>query len=138
MIGHPAPQNRGVRTSNHDRSWGSKRWLGRTEFLTRTIRSEPRLESAKPSTRAKWRSSRSACGSVFKNVLDTADIVRDRDISTVRVSSTWILSPDRVQQRPKKGGRVDPPATNNKPLTVQRSRSAPFPSRRTHPRNSHC
>jgi len=32
--------------SNHDRGRGSKRWLGRTEFLTPTINSEPRLESA--------------------------------------------------------------------------------------------
>jgi len=31
---------------NLDRGTGSKRWLGRTEFLTRTIPSEPRLESA--------------------------------------------------------------------------------------------
>ena len=38
----------GVRTSNHDRSKGSKRWLGRTEFLTLTIQSEPRLETRKP------------------------------------------------------------------------------------------
>jgi hypothetical protein len=33
---------------NLDRGKRSKRWLGRTEFLTRTIQSEPRLESAKP------------------------------------------------------------------------------------------
>src|SRR5579863_7202838 len=46
MIGHPAPKTRGVRTSNRDRSWGSKRWLGRTEFLTLKISSEPRLERA--------------------------------------------------------------------------------------------
>ena len=34
MIGPPAPKTKGVRTSNHDPSWGSKRWLGRTECLT--------------------------------------------------------------------------------------------------------
>src|SRR5437763_2165515 len=34
----------------------------------------------KPSTRAKWRSSMSTCRSVLENVLDTADIVRDRDL----------------------------------------------------------
>ena len=39
------------------------------------------MESAKPSPRAKWRSSLSAYRSVFKNVLDTADIVRDGDFS---------------------------------------------------------
>ena len=33
-------------TNNQDRSEGSKRWLGRTESLTLTIPSEPRLESA--------------------------------------------------------------------------------------------
>jgi hypothetical protein len=31
---------------NLDRGKGSKRWLGRTEYLTRTIQSEPRLERA--------------------------------------------------------------------------------------------
>src|SRR5215467_8757577 len=101
MIGHPAPQNRGVRTSNHDRSWGSKRWLGRTEFVTLTIRSEPRLESAKPSTRAKWRSSGSACRSVFKNMLDTADIVRDRDVTPTMQNaspeSPFRLPPDALE-----------------------------------------
>ena len=59
----------GVRTSNHDRSRGSKRWLGRTEFLTLTIQSEPRLESANQSTRAKWRFSLSACGRVRRSCL---------------------------------------------------------------------
>src|SRR5579864_4166515 len=38
----------------------------------------------KPSMRAKWRSSISAYRSVLKNVLDTADIVRDGDVSTAR------------------------------------------------------
>ncbi|HKV77403.1 MAG TPA: hypothetical protein VJP02_04650, partial [Candidatus Sulfotelmatobacter sp.] len=48
------------------------------EFLTLTIQSEPRLETRKATTRAKWRSSMSAYTSVAQNVLDTADIVRDR------------------------------------------------------------
>jgi hypothetical protein len=48
---------------------GSKIWLGRTEFLTRTIQGEPRLETRKPTTRAKWRSSMSAYGSVLKTCL---------------------------------------------------------------------
>jgi len=39
------------------------------------------LETRKPSTRAKWRSSRSACRSVAQNALDSADIVRDGDFS---------------------------------------------------------
>src|SRR5437016_9073782 len=38
----------------------SKRWLGRTEFLTATIASEPSIGKRKPSARAKWRSSPSA------------------------------------------------------------------------------
>ena len=33
------------------------------------VRSEPRLETRKPSTRAKWRSFRSACGRVLENCL---------------------------------------------------------------------
>ena len=37
---------------------------------------------AKPSTRAKWRSSTSAYRSVAQNLLTTADIVRDRDVTT--------------------------------------------------------
>src|SRR5580692_1039979 len=49
-----------------NRVMGSKRWLGRTEFLTLTIQSEPRLETRKPSTRAKWRSFMSASGSVLE------------------------------------------------------------------------
>jgi hypothetical protein len=46
MIGHPAPQTEEFEQVNHDRSWGSKRWLGRTEFLTLTIRSEPQVGNA--------------------------------------------------------------------------------------------
>jgi hypothetical protein len=52
-----------------NRVMGSKRWLGRTEFLTLTIQSEPRLETRKPSTRAKWRSFMSASGSVLEMCL---------------------------------------------------------------------
>ena len=51
------------------------------EFLTLTIQSEPRLETRKATKRAKWRSSMSAYTSVLQNMLDTADIVRDRDIT---------------------------------------------------------
>src|SRR5208283_1721717 len=47
------------------------------------IQSEPRLETRKPTKRAKWRSSMSADRSVVQNVLDTTDIVRDRDFSPV-------------------------------------------------------
>jgi hypothetical protein len=43
MIGHPASLHRGVRSSNHDRGKGSKRWLGRTECWTRTIKTSLRL-----------------------------------------------------------------------------------------------
>jgi hypothetical protein len=61
---------------------GQLQRLGRTEFLTRTIQSEPRLETRKTTTRAKWRSSPSVYRSVLKNELDTADIVRDGDITS--------------------------------------------------------
>jgi len=70
---------------NLDRCKGSKRWLGRTEFLTRTIQSEPRLETRKPTTRAKWRSSMSAYRGVLQNVLDTADIVREGILRQARI-----------------------------------------------------
>lgn len=54
--------------------------LGRTQFQTLTIKNEPRLESAKPSTRAKWRSRRSAYRSALQSMLDTADIVLEIEI----------------------------------------------------------
>ena len=44
----------------------------------------------KPSARAKWRSSMSARWSLLKNVLDSADIVRDRDLSPT-IANTRIL-----------------------------------------------
>ena len=66
--------------ANLDRGKGSKRWLGRTEFLTRTIQSEPRLETRKPTLRAKWRSFPNAIGSLLENMLDTADIVVEIDM----------------------------------------------------------
>ena len=54
----------------------------------------------KPSTRAKWRSSLSAYRSVLEHVLDTADIVRDGDVSTVAIKrllgNRYVL----VQRRP--------------------------------------
>ncbi len=55
---------------------------GSDRVLTRTIQSEPRLETRKPTKRAKWRSSMSAYTSVAQNVLDTADIVRDGDLTS--------------------------------------------------------
>jgi len=44
----------------------------------------------KPTKRAKWRSSMSAYRSVLENVLDTADIVRDRDVTPA------MLLPERI------------------------------------------
>ena len=58
--------------------------MGRTEFLTLTIQSEPRLETRKPTTRAKWRSTMSAYRSVLENCLTAADIVRDGDVQQPR------------------------------------------------------
>jgi hypothetical protein len=53
--------------------------MGRTEFLTPTIRSEPRLESANlhESEMALF----SECTQGCARKLDTADIVRDGDVS---------------------------------------------------------
>src|SRR5215471_15671971 len=47
------------------------RWLGRTEFLTLTIRNEPRLE-AQTHNESEMGSSPSAYRSALENVLDTA------------------------------------------------------------------
>ena len=52
--------------------------MGRIEISDlKLITSEPWFGIALISTRAKWRSSLSACRSVEKNVLDTAGVVRD-------------------------------------------------------------
>jgi len=91
---------------------------GSDRVLTRTIQSEPRVETRKPSMRAKWRSSMSACRSVAQNVLDTADIVRDRDFSTIivqtRYSSAHFAGPTLRQYKiePSTNGSLDDaPAT---------------------------
>jgi len=66
----------------------SKRWLGRTEILTRTLQSET-IQSEQVGNGANQliernaRSSPSAYRSVLQNVLDTSDIVRDGDLSTL-------------------------------------------------------
>src|SRR4051812_3079513 len=46
---------------------------------------------AQTTTRAKWRSSLSAYRSVLQNVLDTADIVRDGDITSVDHCGTYTI-----------------------------------------------
>jgi hypothetical protein len=51
--------------------------------IVRFAGAEPKVGKRKPSTRAKWRSSMSACRGVLENVLDTADIVRDGDITPI-------------------------------------------------------
>jgi hypothetical protein len=67
--------------------------MGRTEFLTwKTITSEPRLEKATPSTRAKWRSSLSACSSVLTKCLTRADIVRAACFRHSGATSTYLTS----------------------------------------------
>jgi len=80
-MGIPLPPIEGVRTSNHDRSMGSKRWLGRTEFLTLTIRASPGWKAQTNLRERNGALSLSACRRVLERVLDTADIVRDGDIS---------------------------------------------------------
>jgi len=56
--------------------------MGRTEFLTPTIRSEPRLDSANhhKSEMALFNECMQSCALI---VLDTADIVRDGDLTPV-------------------------------------------------------
>jgi hypothetical protein len=62
--------------------------MGRTEFLTPTIRSGPKVGKRKPSTRAKWRSSTSARSRVRFIVLDMADIVREGCYDSQRLRRT--------------------------------------------------
>ena len=76
-------ENREFEQSNHDCGRGSKRWLGRTEFLALMIQSEPRLKSANHPRERNGALLTSAHRSVPKTVLDTADIVRDRDLSPI-------------------------------------------------------
>ena len=64
MIGHPAPLHKGESEVVIMIAVGIEEMDGSDWILTPTIRSEPRLESAKPSTRAKWRSFSSARRSV--------------------------------------------------------------------------
>ena len=56
--------------------------MGRTEFLTPTIRSEPRLESANHPPKRKMALFNECTQSCAHIVLDMADIVRDGDLST--------------------------------------------------------
>ncbi len=51
------------------------------------IRIEPQVGKRKPSTRAKWRSCNECMQSCAHMVLDTADIVRDGDLSTIIYNS---------------------------------------------------
>ena len=69
--------------SNHDRGRGSKRWLGRTEFLTPTIKSEPRVGNAQTFYESEMALFYECMLSCAQRVLDIADIVRDGDLSTV-------------------------------------------------------
>ncbi len=57
--------------------------MGRTEFLTLTIRSEPRLESANQPRERNGALQQECMHSCAHTVIDIADIVRDGDISTV-------------------------------------------------------
>src|SRR5579864_5824826 len=93
MIGHPAPLwQRGVRRSNHDRSLESKRWLGRTEFLTPTIRSGPKVGKRKPFDKSEMALFRECIQSCAYIVLDFADIVRDGDFSPTTIRSPAITN----------------------------------------------
>src|SRR5439155_24895025 len=60
--------------------------MGRTEFLTLTIRSEPRLESAKQPRERNGALQQECMHSCAHTVIDTADIVRDDDLSPTEPS----------------------------------------------------
>jgi len=62
--------------------------MGRTEFLTPTIRSEPWVGKRKPTKRAKWRSFYECMQECAQNLVDTADIVRDGDFTPVFMPET--------------------------------------------------
>ncbi len=66
-------------------SVGSKRWLGRTEFRTLVIRSEPRLGTRKIIHESEMVLFSECSSQCARRQLDTADIVRDGDLSTARV-----------------------------------------------------
>src|SRR6267143_6376319 len=72
--------------------------MGRTEFLTLTIRSEPRLESANQPRERNGALQQECMNSCAHTVIDTADIVRDGDFSTVIPLNrdTWIASEWRL------------------------------------------
>ena len=61
--------------------------MGRTEFLTPTIRSEPWVGKRKPTKRAKWRSFYECMQECAQNLVDTADIVRDGDVTQLRITT---------------------------------------------------
>src|SRR5215472_18680685 len=107
-MGRSTPPHGKVRSSNHDRGFGSKRRMGRIETSDlKLITSEPMVgkQKAKPSTRAKWRSSLSACRGVGKKGIDRAGVVRDaiyrqpwRNVSAFRIRvTTPAASTKRVQ-----------------------------------------
>jgi len=81
MIGHPAPLRRGVRSSNHDRSWDRRDgWVGLSP-------GPQRLETG-PGWKAQSIYDEMALfyeciQSCARKVIDTADIVRDGDLTTV-------------------------------------------------------
>jgi hypothetical protein len=74
----------GMEASGHarwfDRGTGSKRWLGRTECLTPTIHSEPRMETRKTIYESKMALFSERMQSCARRVLGSVDIVRDRDL----------------------------------------------------------
>jgi hypothetical protein len=57
-------------------------WVGLSSCPER-FKASPGWKSAKPIYETKWRSSMSACRSVLENMLDTPDIVRNRDLSPI-------------------------------------------------------
>src|SRR5204863_10068324 len=73
--------------------------MGRTEFLTLTIRSEPRLESANQPRERNGALQQECMHSCAHTVIDTADIVRDGNLTSATILLFEML-PRSVEQPP--------------------------------------
>ena len=77
--------------------------MGRTEFLTPTIRSEPWVGKRKPTKRAKWRSFYECMQECAQNLVDTADIVRDGDFAPTMAPSVTSAEGSAVEKELRLG-----------------------------------
>jgi hypothetical protein len=109
MIGSPAPQNGGIRTSNHDRGW-SKRWLGSDRVLDPNDETRARVGKCKTidqSEMALFNECTQLCAHIL---LDTADIVRDATFSSIderrSVSGLPTIRTHRERHRSNKSAKA--------------------------------